>query len=70
MKLKAKTKQELLVEIKELRRRLDEAERALSKPPQNALEPNYLSSFPQLNPSPVVEVDLTGHVHYSNPAAD
>jgi hypothetical protein len=27
------------------------------------------SSFPELNPNPVVEVDLTGHVYYQNPAA-
>jgi PAS domain S-box-containing protein len=30
----------------------------------------HLASFPQLNPNPVVEVDLAGHVHYSNPAAE
>jgi PAS domain S-box-containing protein len=29
-----------------------------------------LASFPQLNPNPVIEVDLTGHIHYSNPAAE
>ena len=28
-----------------------------------------LASFPELNPNPVVEVDLTGHVSYINPAA-
>ncbi|MCJ7746472.1 MAG: PAS domain S-box protein, partial [Desulfobacterales bacterium] len=28
-----------------------------------------LASFPELNPNPVVEVDLTGHVSYLNPAA-
>jgi len=28
------------------------------------------SSFPQLNPNPVVEVDLTGHIYYQNPAAE
>lgn len=27
------------------------------------------SSFPELNPNPVVEVDLTGRVYYQNPAA-
>jgi len=29
-----------------------------------------LASFPELNPQPVTEVDLTGHVHYINPAAE
>ena len=29
-----------------------------------------LASFPELNPNPVVEVDLTGHVYYLNPAAE
>ena len=29
----------------------------------------WLASFPELNPSPVVEVDLAGQVHYLNPAA-
>jgi signal transduction histidine kinase/CheY-like chemotaxis protein/HPt (histidine-containing phosphotransfer) domain-containing protein/PAS domain-containing protein len=28
-----------------------------------------LASFPQLNPDPIIEVDLTGHIHYLNPAA-
>jgi PAS domain S-box-containing protein len=30
----------------------------------------WLASFPMLNPFPVVEVDLEGHVHYLNPAAE
>jgi len=29
-----------------------------------------LASFPQLNPNPVIEVDLTGQIHYLNPAAE
>jgi len=29
----------------------------------------WLASFPELNPDPVVEVDLAGQVHYLNPAA-
>jgi len=29
----------------------------------------WLASFPRLDPNPVVEVDLAGHVHYCNPAA-
>jgi len=30
----------------------------------------WLASFPMLNPYPVVEVDIGGHVHYLNPAAE
>jgi signal transduction histidine kinase len=30
----------------------------------------WLASFPMFNPYPVVEVDLEGHVHYLNPAAE
>lgn len=29
-----------------------------------------LASLPQLNPNPVVEIDLDGKMHYSNPATD
>ena len=29
----------------------------------------HLASFPEMNPNPVVEVDLAGHLHYLNPAA-
>jgi PAS domain S-box-containing protein len=29
-----------------------------------------LASFPQLNPNPVIEVDLTGQIHYLNPATE
>ena len=30
----------------------------------------WLASFPMLNPYPVVEVDIEGHVHYLNPAGE
>lgn len=29
----------------------------------------YLASFPERNPSPVIEADLDGHIRYANPAA-
>ena len=29
----------------------------------------HLASFPELNPNPVAEVDLAGHLYYCNPAA-
>ena len=70
MKAKSKTKQELLIEVKELRRRLDRVEQMRSKEILNKAELDYLASFPQLNPSPVIEVDRMGRVHYSNPAAE
>ena len=30
----------------------------------------HLASFPRLNPSPVAEIDLSGYIHYINPAAE
>ena len=30
---------------------------------------NWLATFPELNPLPVVEVDLSGNIYYQNPAA-
>jgi PAS domain S-box-containing protein len=36
---------------------------------QAEAETKRLASFPMLNPKPVVEVDLAGHVHFTNPAA-
>src|SRR5262249_21352127 len=29
-----------------------------------------LASFPQLNPGPIIEIDLDGNIHYINPAAE
>ncbi len=31
---------------------------------------DWLASFPELNPNPVIEMDLSGHVGYHNPAAE
>ena len=70
MKAKAKTKLDLLTEVKELRRLLDKAEQRRREEILNEAELSHLASFPQLNPNPVVEVDPAGQVHYSNPAAD
>jgi len=36
---------------------------------QAEAETKRLASFPMLNPRPVVEVDLAGHVHFCNPTA-
>ena len=33
-------------------------------------ETRWHASFPRINPNPVAEVDLTGSVHYCNPAAE
>jgi len=62
MKKNTKTKKDLLIEVERLRAKLEDAE---MKP-----EIARLASFPQLNPNPVVEVDLAGHIYYSNPAAE
>jgi PAS domain S-box-containing protein len=70
MKAKSKTKQDLMVEVQELRRRLDEAEQALSKQILHEAEPDHLAPFPLLNPNPIVEVDSAGRVQYCNPAAE
>ncbi len=62
MKKNTKTKKDLLMEVERLRAKLEDAE----------VEQKHarLASFPQLNPNPVVEVDLDGHIHYSNPSAE
>ena len=37
---------------------------------QAEAETKRLASFPMLNPRPVVEVDVAGHVHFCNPVAE
>jgi len=82
--MKTKTRKELLAEIEELRTRLEVAEETLRtlrsgdtitlKETTHLKRANetlsYLASFTELNPNPVVEVDLPGNVHYLNPAAE
>jgi signal transduction histidine kinase/CheY-like chemotaxis protein len=36
---------------------------------QAEAETKRLASFPMLNPRPIVELDLAGHIHFCNPAA-
>ncbi|MDZ7599737.1 MAG: LuxR C-terminal-related transcriptional regulator [Desulfobacterales bacterium] len=36
---------------------------------QAEAEAKHLASFPMLNPRPIVEVDVAGHVHFCNPVA-
>jgi PAS domain S-box-containing protein len=82
--MKTKTRRELLAEIEELRTHLEVAEETLRtlrsgdtitlKETTHLKKANetlsYLESFPELNPNPVVEVDLAGNIHYLNPAAE
>jgi len=37
---------------------------------QAAAETKRLASFPMLNPRPIVEVDVAGHVHFCNPVSE
>jgi two-component system CheB/CheR fusion protein len=57
-----KTKSQLISELQELHRRLQNCEQAEA-------EIHRLASFPQLNPNPVVELDATGAVTFCNEAA-
>jgi PAS domain S-box-containing protein len=70
--MKTKTRKELLAEIEELRTRLEVSEetlRTLQVGDKAMLkEIAQLASFPELNPNPVMEVDLAGNGHYLNPA--
>jgi len=83
MKKNAKTKTQLLLEIDELRTRLEVAEETLRtlqggdkvtlKEIAHLKKANetfaQLASFPELNPNPIMEIDLAGNVYYLNPAA-
>jgi len=80
--MKTKTRKELFAEIEELRTRLEVSEETLRtlqggdkvtlKEIAHLKKTNetfaYLASFPELNPNPMMEVDLAGNVHYLNPA--
>jgi PAS domain S-box-containing protein len=42
----------------------------ISERKQAQTQLKYLASFPLLNPRPIVEVDVAGHVHFCNPVAE
>ncbi|MEN6320080.1 MAG: PAS domain S-box protein [Syntrophaceae bacterium] len=44
--------------------------RDVSERKQLEAEMKWYASFPPINPNPVTEVDLTGRIHYCNPAAE
>src|SRR4030042_6790523 len=83
MKKNNKTKTQLLLEVEELRTRCEVSEEMLrTLQGGDTVRPeetthlkrtnetlSHLASFPELNPNPVVEVDLAGNVYYLNPAA-
>jgi PAS domain S-box-containing protein len=41
----------------------------ITEPKQTETRLSYLASFPLRNPTPVMEVDLDGDIHYTNPTA-
>lgn len=60
------TKQELVSQVEELRRRLEGTEQALREAHERAA---WLARFPAENPNPVMQVSADGRVLYCNPAA-
>jgi PAS domain S-box-containing protein len=78
--MKAKTRKDLLAEIEELRTRLEvaketlrtlqEGDKVMLKEIAHLKKTNetlaQLASFPESNPNPVMEIDLTGNIHYLN----
>jgi PAS domain-containing protein len=68
MKDESKTKAQLLKELAELRLRLAEMEKLESERKQAVQEVQRLASFPQLNPNPVLEIDLSGRITFFNAA--
>ena len=75
MKRSGPTREELLRRVGELEQRLREAEATLAARSastagkQREREFQRLASFPQLNPNPILEVDTSGRITYSNQSA-
>ena len=71
MKAKAKTKSEIMVEIAELRAKLDEMEKSSDRRKDDQgkrdLDASYdMSRFPEENPYPVMRVSVSGEFLYAN----
>ena len=60
---------ELIRRNEENVRLYEEAKKQLAERIRAEKEATRLATFPELNPSPIIEVDIAGHVHYINPAA-
>ncbi len=64
------TLEELQAGGEALTRQVEELASTYQTPENERKRTAELASFPELNPQPVMEVDLAGHVHYMNPAAE
>jgi PAS domain S-box-containing protein len=63
-----KTKEQLKLELARLRQRIAELEGQETERKHAEEEIIHLASFPELNPSPVLELDQEGNLIYLNPA--
>ncbi len=63
-----KTKEQLILELARLRQRIAELEGQETERKHAEEEIVHLASFPELDPSPVLELDQEGNLSYLNPA--
>src|SRR5271169_3850394 len=69
MKDKNKTKGDLLHELDEMRQRVSILEKAHAHRYRDSEKNRHLASFPQLNPNPVIEINVKGEITFCNRAA-